>query len=585
MKEKIEVMSEMDVYRRNEQKIYESVEETLGVDFDGIYAFFSKILEGEFDYIVLMSRRCQVLHQLFRIIFEYDNKFVNTKAVILSDKALPFYWDKIEVGDRIAVLDDIIVHGRTISEIYDIVNNSNKNVEIKLFSYEADQDMDCISQEAQKNLTVFYTAGTNEWRKLSGKIVDCIQVSNVPYTSFVTSFFQYKVPTILNAIKNIPDLQITKVEDAVQVGQKQHSYFIQEQNWKKPDIFSSLSLGECIRIYWNEITEKLTVIPYVFIRTLSEENASEVYKSVEKALPEEFKNTKNILRKEYSSKDLEKSLKEYKMRILTCILSNYYWDDFRYRYQLPKPEYVDIDTLKEGYGETVGEELCAIKKDNIDSLLQLSFPYKQEFLENFSETESILEEVVSAQKNGWMKRFFFKAWLNDEKRAEQRKGRAQGVTVDYFLKVAERLDEKRNEVLAWLINSWDVGTVTANFSVDRMRNIIGCCNTPGEQSYKIILENNPIVMRSLITVSNMITKEMAKRANKAYEEYREQLLLELLDQFRTKEQLDDYAEIEQIVRMSRGYMNAWDQPQVLNYVAQNYMDVNVIKEDFIKEKF
>ena len=145
------------------ERVYEYVEEILGVDFDGLYAYFSKILEGGFRYIVLMSRRCQVLYRLFKLIFEYDKKIINTKAIILSDKALPFYWDKIENGDRIAVIDDILVHGRTISEIYETIKNSDKKTEIRLFCYQADQNMDCLSEEAARNLSVSYPAGTKEW--------------------------------------------------------------------------------------------------------------------------------------------------------------------------------------------------------------------------------------------------------------------------------------------------------------------------------------------------------------------------------------------------------------------------------------
>ena len=374
-----------DGWRENMERVYEYVEEILGVDFDGLYAYFSKILEGGFRYIVLMSRRCQVLYRLFKLIFEYDKKIINTKAIILSDKALPFYWDKIENGDRIAVIDDILVHGRTISEIYEIIKNSDKKTEIRLFCYQADQNMDCLSEEAARNLSVSYPAGTKEWRELSDKLVNCIQISNMPYTSFVTSFFQYKEPAFLTAIQNIQGLQIMEVTNAVQLGQKQHSYIIFDPDWEKPAVFSSLSLGECIRIYWNEITEKLTVIPYVFIRSLPGETASKVYQSVGKALPEEFRGIKEIFEKAFALEKIESSLKEYKMLVLTCILSNYYWDDFCCKYSLTKPEYTDVDTLQESFGDTIGEELYALKRDKINKLSGLAVECSTGLFESISD--------------------------------------------------------------------------------------------------------------------------------------------------------------------------------------------------------
>lgn len=579
------VQRKMKENKNHLKLIYEMAEEILGLDFDGFYAYFSEILEGGFSYIILMSRRCQVLFHLFKYIFEYDGKPVKNKAVFLSDKALTFYWDKFRDGDRIAVLDDIIVHGRTISQFYAMFEELDKNVEVKLFSYAADKNMDCITEEAEKVLHVSYRTSTNEWRELSGKIVDCIQMSNIPYTSFVTSFFQYGMSSPLETIKKIDSLEIIENADLIQQGQRQHSYVVYDRNWERPDIFSSISLGECIRIYWNELTGKLTVIPYVFIRSMPEEKALEVYKAAEEALSERFKNTKEVFKKEFTAEKLQRASKEYKMRALTCLLSNYYWDVFRNKYQLPEPEFADIDTLKESFGKAVGEELCAACEDTIGELSDLSFHIESEVFEEISEAEMILEEVIRRGKDNWIKRFFFQAWLNDENRAEKKRKRALGISADYILKTAQKLGEKYYEVLARLINSWDLGTSTANFAMDNERHAMICCNTPGEQSYRILLENNPCIMRSLIVLSNLVTKGDAGCKEKTFEAYREEVLLELLEKFHKSGYQGDYREIEQIIRKSKGYMGAWDQPQVLNCYMPNHADESDIYEEFIKEKF
>lgn len=577
----MEGQKQTNAYREHMEKVYKKVEGILKEDFDGLYAYFTKIFKEECDYIILMSRRCQVLYQLFEMISEYDGRAMYTKGLILSDKALPFYWDRIKDGSKIAIVDDIIVHGRTISEIYDVVSNLGKNIDVRLFGYMAEQEIDCISDEARERLTVSYSASTNEWRKLSGKIVDCIQVSNVPYTSFVNSFFQYRADAILSKIKEKTDLLKIEMTNGVQNAQKQCAYFVYEQNWEKPSILSSLSLGECIRVYWNEQTEKLTAIPYVFIRSMRVGEADKVFRAVAQALPEGFANIKKMFAKESRVEKLDQSLKEYKMRLLTCILSNYYWDVFCDRYDLSKPEASDMNTLRESFGESVVEELCSIQRDNIDELLRLSFLFEQDSAADLSETESLLEETAQVQKSGWIRRFFFKTWLNDEKRAEEKKERAQGITVDYLLKVAANIGNEAHETLARLVNNWDIGIVTANFSLDRKRNIIGCCNTPGEQSYKIILENNPIVMSTLLIASCMITKGDAKKADMPYEEYREQELIKRLDQFHDKKHLDDYAEIEQIIRRSKGYLNAWDQPQILNCDMREYKSIDDVIERYM----
>ena len=95
------------------------------------------------------------------------------------------------------------------------------------------------------------------------------------------------------------------IDSQVHVGSD--SYCIYEQNWNKPDLFSSLSLGECIRLYWNKYTEKLTIIPYVFIRSLSAEQAETAIDYVYNLLPDDYSNIKLFFHKKEEDPNIKKS--------------------------------------------------------------------------------------------------------------------------------------------------------------------------------------------------------------------------------------------------------------------------------------
>lgn len=120
-----EIVREVREHADNISEIYKRTVDILEYDFEGFYNYFIKILEQEYDYVILMSRRCLVFFQLFTYLYVYDKKEIKSKSVILSDKAIPYYFNFFKHTDRIAVVDDIIVHGRTV---YSICRNFNTDL-------------------------------------------------------------------------------------------------------------------------------------------------------------------------------------------------------------------------------------------------------------------------------------------------------------------------------------------------------------------------------------------------------------------------------------------------------------------------
>ncbi|MCI9674389.1 MAG: hypothetical protein HFH06_01285 [Lachnospiraceae bacterium] len=573
-----EIVREVREYTDNISKIYKRTVDILEYDFEGFYNYFIEILEQEYDYVILMSRRCLVFFQLFTYLYVYDKKEIKSKSVILSDKAIPFYFNLFKHTDRIAVVDDIIVHGRTVYSIYNMFQEMFPEIKVDIYGYVSEEKLDCLPTGLIKSLNISYFANANEWRLLSNNIVSCILMSNIPYTSFVTAFYQYNNPSSWEFLRNKSFIVVPNTKDS-QVHEGTDSYCIYEQNWNKPDLFSSLSLGECIRLYWNKYTEKLTIIPYVFIRSLSAEQAETAIDYVYNLLPDDYSNIKLFFHKKEEDPNRKKSLEEFKMRILTCLLSSYYWISFLERHLLPNPQYVDIDTLSKSFGEPIARELGKIKPDLFNNVTTVPFTEcSNEKTKNTAEQSTIKQDFDTLLSN-----LLYDAWVTDEKRAKERKCRARGYTIDEILMQGRETKLDDCHIMSKLINSWDTGLAAANFSFDPNTNDIGCFVASGEQSYKILLENNANIMYALITVSNMVTRGDAEKHSSSFEDYRMQLLKELLDEFNSYRQLQDYSKIESIIENTKGYLNAWDQPIIWE---SNMSEENKkIMSDFIDKKF
>ena len=582
-----EVMAEKKSMKSLQKSIQELLKEA---EYDGIYSFFEEVLSYEYDYIILMSRRCLVLYQIFMLFFILDEKNFSSSATVLSDHAFPFYYKQMQ-GKKIAIVDDILIHGRTISNLYDTIIKYCPTISPTIHIYMSDLNNNCLRDEIKKNMHSFCVAYQDEWRNLSNKIVNCIFVSNTPYTSFVTAFFQYNSYNLLTDLKQIPSLSIIENTDYTQNLWDTKSFFCCENNWNKKNIFSSLSLGECIRIYWNSKVHKLTVIPYVFIKNIKIDQSQTVFKEIADVLPDTFVKIKEIFLENSIEDEEERLLISYKMRLLTCILSNLYWRNFKERFQLKYDYYIDIDTLDKSFGIAIANELQEILFADLGGLCNFEFDIKKISDDNDS-FKDILNDVCNSNSNvaiepqNFLKRYFQKAWYEDERLASIGQDRHPGLLIEQFMDSAKNIIPNNYQVLSYLVNAWDIGVATANYAVDKRKSVVGCFVTPGEQSYKLILEEYPFIMSSLIFVSKLIQPEDAKKDNFQFEKYRETKLLELLDIFKKKYILHDYEDIKNIICDNHGYLGSWDQVSVIREAIKRdcIQDDNIVKE-FIDKNF
>lgn len=567
-----EVKHERDTIK----KIREEIENILQEDFDGIYVFFQNLFKNNYDIIVLMSRRCLVLCQIFMRFFILDDGLENNTTKVVSDQAIPYYMDDLN-GNKIVIVDDILIHGRTIRKLYRFIKEKCDGLKPDIFVYMADTDIDCLSDELKRKVQSECVANKGEWRSLSNKIVCSIFAANEPYTSFVSSYYGYGDKKIIDTLDENENLETINITGQMQKCYGVTAKFMYEPFEERRDVFKWLSEGEGIRVYWNERILKYTFIPYVFVRYMNLSECVAVCDKIADALPACMLEIKKILKKKSDM------LIEYKMRLLTCILSNVYWIDFKDRYQLAETVYIDSDTLNSSFGNRIADELENLNCENSKAILLLCGRKDNDVPNSISELYDILSDecLKEGKQDDLLKCYFQKAWLIDEYRALHTQERYIGLLLETFIKMAEERYVNKNYLLANMIYIWDNGLATANYAVDVEKGIVGCYITPGEQSYKIILEKYPFLMMKLVFVSKLIKRNDKEISNEDYTNYRIDILLKLVEEYHKKYVLPDYKYICDIIKYEKGYLNAWNQSAII----RNALQYDEKKDEKLVEQF
>ena len=583
----LSIADEMKKFKKeieDHQEIYEGlrfdIKSILGEDdFKGLYAFFLKLLtNAAIEYLIFMSRRCLVLCQIFIIFILLDDCKLNEKLIVLSDKAIPYYGRKMK--GKVAIADDILIHGRTIGNVYKLLKEYNKNLQVQIFGYT--KDTAPLKAELQSITSVESIESKSEWRNLSNKIVRCIYASNVPYTSFVTAFFQYGNNDFLNTLRNIESVHIIENTDESQRYEGLCSFYCYEKDNK---FLSELTLEKGIRLYWNKHIEKLTIIPYVFIRRLTLKDANCIFEQVASNLPAKYQSLIEILKERSENQRIDDTLTTYKMRVLTCLLSRLYWLDFLQRHNLQQIDSVDVDTLEKSFGQEIAEIIINIKLEEVTKLLTMEFKVLDGNEQLEKKSCEIWGKCCEGKSKERLRKFFQKVWYEDECRAKKGVERCEGLSIDYLLICLENNEEHRQKILAILVNIWDMGIAAANYTVDSVHGSVACYNTPGEQSYRIILENYPYLFMYLIAASKLLRNEDAKN-NEEFGVFRTNFLLDLLEILHKDQEIKDYEGIEEIIRSEQGYLNAWNQISVINRAKKGDSRKNQLElvYDFINKR-
>ena len=263
----------------NKQK--KKAKEILGTNFVVVYRFFRKVLESKYHYKIFRSRRCQVLLNIFAPIIldelsqEDPNIWERDKGIFISDNSLIKYKEDIISGKKsVLLVDDIMIHGRGLKQLYEMIDPGYKMDNIKIYILAKNHEECNVNSGILDRLDVELPVFEWGWKELSSQLVNLIYYNATPYISYVGSY----CGEISDEKSDWNDklwklFQQEKIEwvDNTNNNQKQMneaSSVIFEKN-ELPNLFNSLCYACCLRIYENSDLKKRTLVPYIFLKNFS----------------------------------------------------------------------------------------------------------------------------------------------------------------------------------------------------------------------------------------------------------------------------------------------------------------------------
>ena len=553
------------MHKDKKETLKQDIEKILGEDYEELYSFFLRNISADSgnDFVILMSRRCLVLCQIFLDIFILEEEELGDGPCVISDKGIYKYRKAME-GKRVCILDDILIHGRTISRVFDeICEYTKKEPEVSVFVMNF--PIDCLKEPVRGHINFEYEYSPAKWRTLSDKIVNCIYGAAAPYTSYVTSFTSFSALPLIDRLRGKEELVFENIGDDFQKKFDLECYCCYEKESAEYSVFRTLCLEQCIRFYVNRRNKKVLAIPYVFIKSCNRTQLDQLLEKFSGYLPEGMSSIRaDLSHIEKDKRETEKAI-EYKLMLLTCILSKLYWEYFKNKYSLESDWFMDTDTVTKSFGHMASKELEQIAYTGQRQLLDFncsdsffSASYGDECTRSLSDELSQSYDKEIEEPNRILKNYFQKTWWLDEQRAKKNESRLPGLPVESFLKAKAPFEKTDRKIYSALISAWDTGIAASKCTVSFDKKSIGCYTVPGEQSYRIVLEKYPFIMKSLIFISrNIRAKKLGVKSQEEFAERRVKILQELVSQFEERFGIQ-LKEIKQIIEEEKGKLDAWN---------------------------
>lgn len=256
-------------------------------EYQSLLNFIEKIYLGDYHVKILMARKFSNLFMALlplvqeedggRVQREYKRKFSDPKKEpkIISNRAAAMIRGEIKSGKckRILLADDIIIHGRTLSILYDQLvewfdENEITDYKIDIVAYGKNSDGLIKNKKFLSNVKAELDCKGREWRAISNMIVDIFYLLGQPYTSYVPNS---RIP-----MKSELGEGISRI-----LGSQNHEFVIQTSADMKAHGVKSFSYIESVsynfalncsmRIYVYEKLQQYVLVPMVMLKPVSDE--------------------------------------------------------------------------------------------------------------------------------------------------------------------------------------------------------------------------------------------------------------------------------------------------------------------------
>lgn len=535
--------------------------------FADISDFVATLYLMEYDILILMARK---FYNLFCVFHEENCRKYKRLGIpyqnsgkIVTHRALPLIRNDIisQKYKKVVVADDIIIHGRSIKQVYNELISMCSEVDVLLMSYARNDKDTRIYKDILSKIDSRYLIDECERRALSNEIVNTFYIAGRPYISYLPYFTLNLRWDDLKRRLSDEDCLSIQDSDMKKYGIEAYLYI-----GKELDIFRGIRCcKKCVvRLYYYSQLDQILMIPYFLIDIMEEKFLEKISDYVRKHFLEpEYQKLleRNSPATEMRSMELEYILSVwagmYFMNRVLC--SEYTWHKEIEKYNfcveiLPEIRLSarKIEEYAKGFRQVAddifGEEVK--KSDNnseVQTLLRKYNDIKIKYTTNYDRWKKMTawDKGQSDYEMRFISNYLAENGELDEERCKVNSGnnnRLFGVPVSFILDdmsvylfelfgPKEKQGYYSDRVFAALIGTADSGRGTIVIKTEKTDNRHEYTESviyAGEQNYKFYENTNFPVMYGLYLIERQSTLEevpdkIAKRKQKMVEKFIEYL--------------------------------------------------------------
>lgn len=483
----------------------EKMEDILGLYYYELYDFFLDIITAEYDYKILSARRCLVLYQIFQRLFCLDaesstddvrlRSLSSAPGIVMSDQAAA-QLSELSENAKVLLVDDVIIHGNHLWNAYCSIISYQPRAAVtpRVYMSSSCPKAPNISDEFWNSLLWTDQSKWGEWMELSNRIVNVIYCANIPYISHLVG---YRIDKSFKLNEYCPaGATVLNNTNASQKRMDCISQVLFCERDRYP-FFKSVSLLDCVRVFESPYDSELMVTPYSFTKAVRKDACQSLFEKLITYLPDYMPHIKEQLlvqRKDVPTWDL------YRLRLFKALVSQIYGVCF-FNNGTFAPDKMWTSALTMSFDKKIAREFEIIDYASMGSLLYANdFDYY--FCEEFHERDKFVELFEQVRQNPIENRMsdyihLHRAYEEDRLQERHYKGKRTGISTNYILTASKDVSEMR-QIAAQILNLNDSGCATSIYALSEDGKAYAVFLSNGEQSFRILLERYPFIIRKLI---------------------------------------------------------------------------------------
>ena len=515
--------------------------DVLGVNtFNNIRNFFQAIEYSDSEYLVYISKKCYALFREFMPFLK-----LSPEKIRCTDVRIPYIMKDIK-WKNVAIIDDILIHGRTLTSIRKrleqcecklricvlAVNEESKKDLVRNVTEEIANNWDELKQTAISCKSI-YTCDEYLWRKLSDLVMRSFWATNTPYTGYLpVAEINDNIADIIKSSDRVCYYQSCQNHSCQAMGLLIEYYYLRsfEENKNDYNVIQYFSMS----MHRNSVTKTNILIPIIVLNDdlcNSKEALKEILNIVfssDKKTIYEFLSFDKVLENDL----ITVSSIKFVMYLLSRVMLSYFIQEIGID---ENRIIIDNSNLEYSFGKNIKDfvetvEFKYIKLNQIqrtlvsgkrlilekwDSYIKSSFKLNTKkklqdsgFVRDNSNKvkETLSDLLITAAENvkdlyakysGYenqklasyvFARFLKKNSLLDERELYNNRYRLLGLEVSKMLQlVGGHTDFKDNDILTAFFSQFFLGASTIIVDKEKTSNRYGVYCHAGEQSYKCVV--------------------------------------------------------------------------------------------------